>query len=195
MKTSSIFVRRSSDLAFNIGLSALSFLAYVLAFKLTSYLPDTFKYAGWIYLIFLPAGTKLICIMLFGIWGTIGDALALYWLATEFLPNGTTALWVIYALTSSLMTFFAIRFAMKAFSINHNLSNLQLWQLPFLSLIGAGIHGFITILVMVKIHLLHPTEYWASSFAIVTGDFVGIFLVLMIFSLVTKRFVTHLSLD
>jgi len=190
-----VFAQRGGNLAFNISLSALSFLAYVLAFKLTSYFPDSFKYAGWIYLVFLPAGTKLICIMLFGIWGTIGDALALYWLATEFLPNGTPALWIIYSATSSLMTFFAIRFAMKAFSINHNLSNLQLWQLPFLSLIGAGIHGFITILVLVKIRLLHPDDYWSSSFAIITGDFVGIFLVLVIFSLFTKRFLMHLNLD
>lgn len=194
MKVDDVFAQRGG-LAFNMGLSGLSFLAYVLAFKLNSYLPDTFKYAGWIYLIFLPAGTKLICIMLFGIWGTIGDALALYWMATEFLPNKTPALWMIYSLTSSLMTFFAIKFAMKAFSISSNLSNLQFWQLPFLSLIGAGIHGFVTILVMVKITLLHSVEYWSSSFAIITGDFVGIFLALMVFSMVSKGVLRYCNID
>lgn len=180
---------------FNLALSVLSFLAYVLAFELNSHLLDSFKYAGWIYLIFLPAGIKLICIMLFGIWGTIGDAVALYWMATNFLPDKTPMLWMIYSVTSSLMTFFAIQFAMKTFSINDSLSNLQFWQLPFLSLIGSSIHGFITILVMVKINLLSPTEYWPSSFAIITGDFVGIFVVLVIFSLVSKGVLRYCNID
>ena len=185
MKLNDTFLQ-SSNFAFKLALSVLSFLAYVIAFKMTSHLPDSFKYAGWIYLIFLPAGTKLICIMLFGIWGTLGDAVALYWMATEFLPNKTPLLWMIYSVTSSLATFFAIQFAMKAFSINNSLINLQFWQLPFLSLIGSGIHGFITILVMVKINLLNSADYWSSSFAIITGDFVGILLALVIFSILSK---------
>jgi hypothetical protein len=190
LKITDVFAREQG-LAFNMGLSALSFLAYVLTFKLTASLPDIFKYAGWIYLVFLPAGTKLVCIMLFGIWGTIGDALALYWMATQFLPDGSPGLWAIFSVTSSFMTFVAIRFAMRTFAIRPDLGNLQFWQLPFLSLIGAGIHGFITILVMVKIGLIHHAEYWSSSFAIITGDFVGIFLVLVAFSLLTKGFVAR----
>ena len=170
----------------SIALSLLSFLAYVLTFKLTTSLPYSLKYAGWIYLIFLPAGSKLICIMLFGIWGTIGDAFALYWMSTQFLPNVGYKLWAIYAVTSSLMTFIAIRFAMKSLSIRNDLGNLHFWQMPFMSLIGAGIHGFITILVMVEIGLVRPEDYWSSSFAIITGDFIGIFLVLLGFGLITK---------
>lgn len=176
---------------FNLSLGLFSFIAYLIAFQINFYLPDSLKY-GWVYLIFIPAGVKLICIMLFGIWGTIGDAAALFYVSNLIFPDADILLRLGSSITSSLMTFISIYFAMRVLRIKSNLENLHFLHLPLLSLLGSGIHGFASIYMFTKLGVI-SSDYVATSLAIITGDFIGIFITLLVFS-VTLKIRTALTL-
>ena len=55
-----------------------SLALYFISLELTKLLPQLLIHDNWIYLVFLPAGSRLLSIMLFGIWGAIGDCIALH---------------------------------------------------------------------------------------------------------------------
>ena len=99
----------------------------------------------WIYLVFLPAGSKLICILLFGVWGSIGDALALFLMVIHFISEGSLLAWTVYATVSSGATLLSVRFFMRYSRIDANLSNLKYWHIPFLSLYSSLLHASITL--------------------------------------------------
>jgi hypothetical protein len=179
-------VSTHNDYLVKFFVSIASFLAYLISFKLTQQLPEMLMRDGWIYLIFLPAGTKLICIMLFGVWGTIGDFFALLWMATSFMVQVDLSLLVLYAFASSSLTFLAIRAAMTLLRISVNLNNLKYMQIPLLSLLSSGIHGAITMLLLVKVNIVNETHLIANSLAMTLGDFLGTFIVLTVFMIATR---------
>lgn len=172
----------------NLLMVAVSFLTYVGFFKLTTHLPEIFLYDGWIYLLFLPAGSKLISIMLFGIWGTIGDVLALFWMATRFFPDVSFGVCFTYAVISGLATYFAIQWVMKLFKIEPDLVNLKGWQLPWISVTGCLIHGVVTITTLTYLDVVDIESLLKNSLAMMMGDFLGIMVIMITFMFFTKIF-------
>mgnify|MGYP003334213223 CR=1 FL=1 len=155
-----------------------SLALYFISLELTKLLPQLLIHDNWIYLVFLPAGSRLLSIMLFGIWGAIGDCIALFISAMNFLPEQQMIVWLTFATTSSLTSLIAIRLTMKQLKINLDLSNLQYWQIPALSVISNLAHAFVTQLTLSHFIQKHYEFYIRDSLAMALGDFLGTMLII-----------------
>jgi hypothetical protein len=155
-----------------------SLALYFISLELTKLLPQLLIHDNWIYLVFLPAGSRLLSIMLFGIWGAIGDCIALFISAMNFFPEQQIAVWLTFATTSSLSSLIAIRLTMKQLKINLDLSNLQYWQIPALSIISNLAHAFVTQLTLSHFIQKHYEFYVRDSLAMAVGDFLGTMLMI-----------------
>lgn len=155
-----------------------SLALYFISLELTKLLPQLLIHDNWIYLVFLPAGSRLLSIMLFGIWGAIGDCIALFISAMNFFPEQQIAVWLTFATTSSLTSLIAVRLTMKQLKINLDLSNLQYWQIPALSVISNLAHAFVTQLTLSHFIQKHYEFYIRDSLAMALGDFLGTMLII-----------------
>ena len=171
---------------YKFGLILISFCFYLGTFELSNLLPEQFKYDDWISLVFLPAGSKLILILLFGFWGTIGDIFALALMATQFFD--TQPFWVcfLYATISGFSSFYGVHIARNILRISVNLSEIQFIHLPIICLVGNLVHGFITMLLLYYLNVVTLDKFWADTFAMIFGDFLGSFIFIMVFWLGLK---------
>jgi hypothetical protein len=164
-----------------VAISALSFFSYIVTFLVTEMLPDQLLYDDWIYLIFLPAGSKLVFILLFGIWGTLGDVLALMIMSAMFVFEEDSAwLWFLYAVVSGAATYMGVCLSKHYLGVGSTLKELRYEHIPILALIGSITHGFITITTLMLIGQVPTNEFFANSFAMIMGDFFGIFIFIFI---------------
>ena len=113
-----------------------------------------------------------------GIWGAIGDCIALFISAMNFFPEQQMIVWLTFATTSSLTSLIAIRLTMKQLKINLDLSNLQYWQIPALSVISNLAHAFVTQLTLSHFIQKHYEFYIRDSLAMALGDFLGTMLII-----------------
>ncbi len=173
-----------STVRYRLLLIGLSFSLYLLMFALTMLSPSALMYE-WVYLVFLPAGSKLICILLFGLWGTMGDALALFLMAIYFIPDGSLFAWTIYATVSSGATLLSVRFFMRYFQIDANLDKLQYWHIPVLSLFSSLLHALVSQLAFLSIQPQINTGYVVRTLAMTAGDFLGtaVVVIVLVFTL------------
>lgn len=155
-----------------------SLAIYLITLELTKLSPDFLVHDNWIFLVFLPAGGRLLSIMLFGSWGAIGDCIALFISAADILPTQHIAVWLSFATSSSLASLIAIRLAMRQLNISLDLSNLQYWQIPILSVISNLIHAFITQLTLSYFLQKKYQFYVRDSLAMALGDFLGTMLLI-----------------
>ncbi len=156
----------------------VSLVLYFISLEITKLSPEILIHDSWIYLVFLPAGSRLLSIMLFGSWGAIGDCIALFISAAEILPNQPATVWLSFATSSSLASLIAIRLTMKQLQINLDLSNLQYWQIPVLSVISNLIHAFITQFTLSYFLQKQYHFYIRDSLAMALGDFIGTMLII-----------------
>lgn len=120
----------------------------------------------------------------------MGDALGFFYVSNLIFPDAAILLRPGSSLVSSLMTFISISLVMKSFGINSTLSNLKYIHLPLIAALGSTIHGLVSIFLFIEIGVIH-SDYLGSSAAIVLGDFIGIFVVLLAFSLTVKAHKTY----
>ena len=166
-----------------VNMVVISFIFYLVTFFITLCLPEILMYDEWIYLFFLPAGSKLVCILLFGVWGTVGDVLALILMSALIVLNDQP-LWVsiLYACSSGLSTFYGIHLAKYYLQISPTLAELHYKHIPTLAVIGSVTHGVVTMLTMILLDtgMVKSHEFLVNSWAMILGDFIGIFVVIMI---------------
>jgi len=155
-----------------------SLALYFISLEITKLSPEVLVHDSWIYLVFLPAGSRLLSIMLFGIWGAVADCIALFISAINILPDQNISIWLTFATSSSLASLIAIRFTMKQLNINLDLSNLRYWQIPVLSVISNLIHAFVTQFTLSYFLQKHYNFYIRDSLAMAFGDFFGTMLII-----------------
>lgn len=168
-----------------------SLILYFVSLEITKLSPEILIHDQWIYLVFLPAGVRLLSIMLFGAWGAIGDCIALLISAAGILPDQHISVWLSFATSSSLASLLAIRLTMKQLQINLDLSNLQYWQIPVLSLVSNLIHAFVTQFTLSYFLQKQFHFYVRDSLAMALGDFIGTMLIIGGVTIGIKLFRAH----
>ena len=165
-----------------------SLAIYFITFEITKQSPDFLLHDGWIYLVFLPAGSRLISIMLFGVWGTIGDCIALFITAMLALPELHINDWLLFATSSSVATLIAVKLTMKQLNIYLDLSNLRYWHLPILSVISNLTHAFVNQFTWSYYLQKHYQFFIRDSLAMALGDFLGTMVIIGLLTLGIRWF-------
>lgn len=172
----------------SIAIATVSFVLFVLSFELNKQFDSYLLYAPGVSLLFIPAGVKLLGILV----GRIPAVLGLYF-ASVYLSAG---LWskldvgsYYYFAAISLLTYSAaVYVVLKGFNVSETLLNLRYSHVVVMSLLACLMNGVLHNLVYMTQGVTDHEELWVKSAAMSLGDFMGCFVVVASFKLALQLF-------
>ncbi len=136
-----------------------SFALFYLTFQMIVLVHPSYEPGQWNVGVFLPAGTKLISILLFGVWGAIGNFFGTIWRISSFMQGVSLELVVAFSFFGNLAQFLGVSYCVKYFKIDHQLGNLRFFHIPILAVIGSGCYAFFAVLVLLATRIIPSDGY------------------------------------
>jgi glucose-6-phosphate-specific signal transduction histidine kinase len=168
---------RQSDLF----VALIAGLVFVGSFNFNQYFDEYFVYAPGISLLFIPAGVKLLLVMVGRLPAVIGILIVSVYLGAGIWPDKSLPTVFIFAFVS-LMTYpLAAHFVMQALGIHSDLTNLRYWHIVALSFSASVLNGIVHNITYLWQGVIATEELWAKSSAMAFGDFFGCLVVVGIF--------------
>jgi predicted permease len=170
----------------HVAIAVASGLLFSLSFRLNQYFDEQFVYSAGISLLFLPAGVKLLAVLIGRLPAIVGLLVVGIYLGTGIWPDKTMTS-VIYFAIVSLMTYPIAAFGlMRLLHIRHDLSNLRYHHIVLLSLAASVLNGIVHNLLYITQGVTSSEELWQKSAAMALGDFMGCFVVVALFHAATS---------
>lgn len=165
----------------HLVVALVSGLAFSLSFRLNQHFDDWFIYTPGISFLFIPAGVKLLAVLV-GRWpAVLGILVASVYLGAGIWPD-LSMLSVFYFAFVSLMTYPMAAYAvMRGLHIQADLSNLRYLHIVVLSLAASVFNGVVHNLVYMVEGVSSFDALWHQSAAMALGDFMGCFVVVALF--------------
>lgn len=170
----------------DLGLLLLSALLYWGTFQFNGVLTPYVSYAQGVDLLFLPAGIKLVMIMVAGWRGALGCGLALLWLATQIWAGQDLPVLAVYSALSVGVTYFTVEQVLRRRKLGPVLEGLTFWDIAFVDAINALVHGVAVNLYFWSLGLRGGEALWSAALAMALGDFLGTGVVLLLVVLVAR---------
>jgi hypothetical protein len=172
-------------------LAVLSALAYTLTYSANVYVIQAQETFVGVALFFLPAGVKLVAIMVARYWGALGLFCVNFIHTQSFWSGlswpemlGVSLVWV----GSTLAVVIVLS---RSMHLSPDLKGLRFGQFVWLSLTAAVVHGLAFNAYMVFIDVRDSAEFIGSAYAMALGDFLGsgaVMLILLgLFKLIRSR--------
>jgi hypothetical protein len=160
----------------SLGLIILTVTLYLSALGVNEFLFLNTEFARGINWIYLPAGVRLVCTLLFGGTGAIGVFIASL-LATYFYYfPGDWGHTLAGSTSSALAPYLAYRLAGLQFNFRNSLDQLTPGVLTACSVVYAATNALLHHLWLLAFYAVKSP--WESVFIMFTGDLLGTFLVL-----------------
>ena len=156
-------------------------LAFQLSFELTGMLDGYFAYAQGISLLFLPAGVKLLFVLVGRIPALLGlTVMAAYAAVGDWVDH---PMWmpISFAVVAQANYYLAIYGVMRGLKINRELGNLRYWHVVLLSFAASVTNGVIHNVLYWVEGVSLPEDFLARSTAMSLGDFMGCFVIVGLF--------------
>jgi hypothetical protein len=169
----------------HVAIAVASGLLFSLSFRLNQYFDAQFVYSAGISLLFLPAGVKLLAVLVGRLPAIVGLLVVSIYLGAGIWPDKSMAAVVYFAIVS-LMTYPIAAFGlMRLLRIRHDLSNLRYHHIVLLSLAASVLNGIVHNLLYISQGVTTSEELWQKSAAMALGDFMGCFVVVSLFHAAT----------
>ena len=182
----------------HVAIAVASGLLFSLSFRLNQYFDEQFVYSAGISLLFLPAGVKLLAVLIGRLPAIVGLLVVGIYLGTGIWPDRSMTS-VIYFAMVSLMTYPIAAFGlMRLLHIRHDLSNIRYHHIVLLSLAASVLNGIVHNLLYITQGVTASEELWQKSAAMALGDFMGCFVVVALFHAATgvlRKMRSHTSLE
>ena len=154
---------------------ALIWLAVGILFEQLTFLEHTDR----IHMLYMPAGIRLAIVLIFGVWGALGIALATPLLLLMEYGGYSPALLILHALISGFVALLTVRAVQYLAGIDRNLGNLKPLHLPYLAF---AVSATISLAYTIKFHLtgeVHDHEFLPCLAGMMLGEFTGCMAVLI----------------
>ena len=170
----------------HLVVALVSGLVFSLSFRLNQYFDDWLIYSPGISLLFIPAGVKLLAVLL-GRWPAVVGLLVVgVYLGAGIWPDLSMRP-VFYFAFVGLMTYPVAAYGvMKWLHIRADLSNLRYLHIVVLSLAASVFNGVVHNVVYMLEGVSSSDDLWRQSAAMAFGDFMGCFVVVALFHTVAK---------
>lgn len=159
----------------------LSGITIILAFRFNSVFDRWFAYAANISLFFLPAGVKLLLLLVLRMPAFIGMWIAGIYLGAGLYFDSAFFSVVLLAFVNLITYALASLAVMLSLGVNRDLSNLRYWHIVVISAAASLFGGIVNNLVFMFENITTSQELWAKSAAMAFGDFMGCFVVVSLF--------------
>lgn len=165
----------------HIATAVASGILFSLSFRLNQFFDDQFVYSAGISLLFLPAGVKLLAVLVGRLPAILGLLMVGIYLGFGIWPDKPLSS-VVYFAVVSLMTYPIAAFGlMRLLHIRHDLSNLRYHHIVMLSLAASVLNGVAHNWLYLTQGVTASEELWLKSAAMAFGDFMGCFVVVALF--------------
>lgn len=173
----------TSDIRAKLAICCASFFLFAISFNLNELLDSYAQYAPGINLIFIPAGIKLLCVLLGGEVAVVGLLLSSVYISLRVWEH-TDLLQIVYFALASVGTYYVTVRAIKTvMHIDSTLSNLRYMHIIILSVVASVLNGTVHNIVYVWQDKVKAEDLFASTAAMIVGDFLGCFIVIMSFNI------------
>ena len=165
----------------HIAIAVISGILFSLSFRLNQFFDAQFVYSAGISLLFLPAGVKLLAVLVGRLPAIVGLLIVGIYLGAGIWPDKPMSS-IVYFAVVSLMTYPVAALAvMRLFCIHRDLSNLRYHHIVWLSLAASVLNGVVHNLLYLAQDVTASEELWRKSAAMALGDFMGCFVVVALF--------------
>lgn len=158
---------------------------FVGSFHLNQSLDSYMLYAQGVSLIFIPAGVKLLAILVGRLPAVVGLFIASIYASTDLWINLQTAALYLFAASGVFSYTIAAFGVMKLLGIHTDLYNLRYWHIVVLSLVASVLNGIVHNVSYLLEGVTAVEAQWSNSAAMAMGDFLGCFVVVSLFHTVT----------
>ncbi|BDU51843.1 hypothetical protein [Limnohabitans sp. INBF002] len=182
------YVKQFNITATDLAVVVASFLAFVGAFHLNQYLDRYMLYAPGVSLIFIPAGVKLLAILIGRLPAIVGLYIASVYVSTEIWHDLQTASLYLFAAVSVFSYAIAVYVVMILVGIFRNLNNLRYHHIVVLSFSASMFNSVVHNAAFLVVGVTAVDAQWATSTAMAFGDFLGCLAVVSFFHAVALMF-------
>lgn len=159
---------------------------YLLFFELTIHIGwESETYAG-VYLLYFPAGIRLIASLVSGFWGTVGIAITTISISQYLWPDHPTWFYVVYGLLGAFSTLIAVNAMKRILKIDSLLTNLKLLHLPCVDLGATLFHALVLNVFLMVCGKFPDSDTVSRTLAMTVGDFNGGIVILLGLALFLK---------
>ena len=151
----------------------ISIVLYFLAFLPMSYLPDILRNNDYSTFFYLPTGVKVLCVLLFDIWGAIGLAVGVLIRQSIQHPEFGMTLPLMIALENAIVFWASVKLALKAMGVGRDIENITYIKIVLLALLCSVMHGFSYAFVLLKFSILSSDNFLRESFVTIISGFFG----------------------
>jgi hypothetical protein len=173
---------------FDLAVAALSFFLFVASFKFNEFFDPYFLYAPGINLVFLPAGVKLLCIIVGRVPAVVGLFLASVYLSTGLWHDLNIVSYYYFAAVSLFTYSLAVFLTFRLYSISSTLANLKFFHIVIMSILACALNGVLHNLVFMALGITNHADLWVKSAVMGLGDLIGCIVVISSFNFVSQLF-------
>ena len=164
----------------NIALVVTSAVIWCAVWLANMYLADATHVAPGIDLVFLPAGVRLLLVIVFGIWGALGICLADPLMFMLEFQQGSLREVLTNALISGFAPFLTVRAFYYMAGIRPSLTELKPIHIPMLALAVSVVSPLLFNLNFLAYGREQPSAFLHNYTAMMAGDFLGCMLVALL---------------
>ena len=173
---------QARSLAAKVAICCASFVLFLYSYRINELFDSIAQYAPGINLVFIPAGVKLLCILVGGEAAAVGLLLSNVYVSMGVWEHTTVMQMVYFAFTSVGCYYVAVLLVKKLMHLDDTLSNLRYLHIIILSAAGSIFNGTVHNIVYVWQDKVKLDDFFAHAAAMVVGDFLGCFIVIMFFN-------------
>lgn len=166
-------------------MAVVAFLMFVGSFHLNQNLDGYMLYAPGVSLIFIPAGVKLLAILVGRLPAIVGLFIASIYSSTGLWAELQTASLYFFAIASVFSYAIAAYCVMKLLGVHRDLYDLRYWHIVVLSLAASVLNGIMHNVAYLMEGVTAVEAQWGNSAAMALGDFLGCFVVVSLFHTAT----------
>lgn len=166
---------------------AISIALYFLAFLPMSYLPDLLRNNDYSTFFYLPTGFKVLCILLFDVWGALGVAIGVLIRQSIQHPEYGFALPLMIALENAIVFWVTVNLSLRAMGVGRDIENITYLKIVVLALLCSVIHGFSYTLVLFEFGAIPSDNYLRESLVTIISGFFGTMATVLLLSFFIKH--------
>jgi hypothetical protein len=165
----------------------ISITLYFLAFLPMGYLPDFLRNNDYSTFFYLPTGVKVLCVLLFDIWGAVGVAIGVLIRQSMQHPEYGLALPLTIALENAIVFWATVKLVLKAMGVGRDIKNITYIKIVGLALFCSVIHGFSYTFVLFQFNAIPSDNYLRESLVTVISGFFGTMAIVLLLSFSIKH--------
>lgn len=172
-----------NDYIANFVIASVSFFLLIISYNLNEFLDPYVLHSPGASLIFVPAGVKLLCLLVGGFPAALGVLAASAYISIGLWGENSFLSTFALAIVSVLTYYSAVVSMKRLFAIHADLSNLKYWHIVLLSTVASVLNGLFLNLAYFSQNVSAGSQLLSKGAAMALGDFMGCCIVVMLFNL------------